>query len=186
MVSLGSLWLPILLSSVLVFLVSAIIHMVLKLHNKDYNKLPNEDAVRAAIRAGNPPPAQYIIPYCSDMKDMEKPEMKQKYIEGPVLVMNLMRLGAPKMGKYLTQWFVYVLLISFFIAYVAAHTIPAGARYLAVFRVVGAVGFLAYGAGQIPESIWMGKPWKVTWKGVCDGLVYGLVTAGTFGWLWPR
>jgi hypothetical protein len=51
---------------------------------------------------------------------------------------------------------------------------------------VGATGFLAYGLGTIPESIWMGKPWKVTWKGVLDGLVYALVTAGTFGWLWPR
>ena len=104
MVSLGSLWLPILLSSVLVFLVSSIIHMVLKYHSKDYHQLPNEDAVRAAIRAGNPPPAQYVMPYCSDMKDMEKPEMKQKYIDGPVAVMNVMKPGAPQMSKYLIQW----------------------------------------------------------------------------------
>ena len=63
MVGASDLWLPILISSVLVFLVSAIIHMVLKYHNRDYTRLPNEDAVRAAIRAGNPAPAQYIIPY---------------------------------------------------------------------------------------------------------------------------
>ena len=186
MVSLGSLWLPILLSSVLVFVVSAIIHMVLKYHNKDYTRLPNEDAVRAAIRAGNPPPAQYMMPYCSDMKDMEKPEMKQKFIEGPIVVMNIMRPGPPNMGKSLAQWFVFILFVSFFSAYVAAHTIAPGTRYLEVFRVVGAIGFLAYGAGQIPESIWMGRPWKVTLKNVLDGFVYGLVTAGTFGWLWPR
>ncbi|HEY8195436.1 MAG TPA: hypothetical protein VIG04_00550 [Gemmatimonadales bacterium] len=186
MVSLGSLWLPILVSAVLVFAVSAIIHMVLKYHNSDYKPLPNEDAVRAAIRAGNPAPAQYVIPYCSDMKDMEKPEIKQKYAEGPVAVMNLMRPGAPNMGKYLIHWFVFILCVSFFIAYVAAHTIPPGTAYLEVFRVVGAVGFLVYGIGQMPESIWMGRPWKITWKNALDGLVYGLVTAGTFGWLWPR
>lgn len=186
MVSLGSLWLPILVSAVLVFIASSIIHMVLKYHNSDHTKLPNEDAVRAAIRAGNPPPAQYVIPYCSDMKDMEKPEMKQKYIEGPIAVMNVLRPGLPNMGKNLTQWFVFILFVSLFAGYVAAHTIPQGTPYLEVFRVVGAVGFLAYAAGQIPESIWMGKPWKVTVKGVLDGLVYGLVTAGTFGWLWPR
>ena len=186
MVSLGSLWLPILLSSVLVFVVSAIIHMVLKYHRSDYTRLPNEDAVRAAIRAGNPTPAQYMMPYCSDMKDMEKAEVKQKFIEGPIAVMNIMRPGPPNMSKSLTQWFVFVLFASFFIAYTAAHAIPPGTRYLEVFRVVGAIGFLAYGAGQIPESIWMGRPWKVTLKGVLDGLVYGLVTAGTFGWLWPR
>jgi hypothetical protein len=178
--------LPILVSAVLVFIVSAIIHMVLKYHNKDYTSLPNEDAVRAAIRAGNPKPAQYIVPYCSDMKDMEKPEMKQKYVEGPIAVINLMPSGAPKMGKSLTQWFIFILIVSFFIAYVAAHTIQQGAEYLQVFRVVGAVGFLAYSAGQFPESIWMGKPWAVSIKNAIDGLVYGLVTAGTFGWLWPR
>jgi hypothetical protein len=186
MVSLGSLLLPILVSAVLVFIVSAIIHMVLKYHNKDYTPLPNEDAVRAAIRAGNPKPAQYIVPYCSDMKDMEKPEMKQKYVEGPIAVINLMPSGAPKMGKSLTQWFIFILIVSFFIAYVAAHTIQQGAEYLQVFRVVGAVGFLAYSAGQFPESIWMGKPWAVSIKNAIDGLIYGCVTAGTFGWLWPR
>jgi hypothetical protein len=186
MVTLGALWLPILLSAVLVFIASSIIHMVLKYHNKDYTRLPNEDAIRAAIRAGNPQPAQYVLPYCSDMKDMEKPEMKQKYVEGPVAVLNLMRPGVPKMGKYLVQWFIFILVVAFFIAYAAAHSIPAGARYLDVFRVVGAIGFLAYGAGQIPAAIWMGKPWKVAWKEAFDGIIYGLVTAGTFGWLWPR
>ncbi|MGH7510518.1 MAG: hypothetical protein ACREMZ_13755 [Gemmatimonadales bacterium] len=186
MVSLGSLWLPILVSTVLVFLVSAIIHMVLKYHNKDYTRAPNEDAVRSAIRAGNPAPAQYVIPYCADMKDMEKPEMKQKYIDGPVAVMNVMRPGVPSMGRYLTQWFFFILVVSIFIAYVAGSAIPPGAEYLHVFRIVGAVGFLAYAAGNVPGAIWMGKPWKVAWKEVFDGLVYGLVTAGTFGWLWPR
>jgi hypothetical protein len=186
MVSLGSLWLPILVSAVLVFIASGIIHMVLKYHHRDYTKLPNEDAVRAAIRTGSPPPAQYIIPYCADPKEIEKPEVKQKYLEGPVGVLNLMRPGVPSMGKYLTRWFIFLLVVSLVIAYVAAHAIPAGTRYLDVFRIVGAVGFLAYGAGQIPSAIWMGKPWRVAWKEAFDGLVYGLMTAGTFGWLWPR
>jgi Flp pilus assembly protein TadB len=184
MVSLGSLWLPVLLSTVFVFAASAIIHMVLKYHNRDYTRLSNEDAVRAALRGSDP--AQYIIPYCSEMKAMESPEMKQKYTEGPVAVLNVMRSGVPSMGKSLTQWFMFSLVVSLFIAYVAAHAIPVGAPYLHVFRVVGAVGFLAYAASQVQQSIWWGKPWRNTWKDVFDGLVYGLVTAGTFGWLWPR
>jgi hypothetical protein len=186
MVSLSSLWLPILAASVLVFVVSAIIHMVLKYHNKDFTRLPNEDGVRAAVRAGSPPPGQYVIPYCSDMKDMEKPEMKQKYIEGPVAVITLMQSAVPNMGTYLVQWFIFILFVSSFIGYVAARAIPAGAEYLHVFRIVAAVGFLTYGAGQVPQAIWWGKPWKSTLKDLIDGLVYGLVTAGTFGWLWPR
>ena len=186
MVSLGALWLPVLLSAVLIFVASSIIHMVLKYHNRDYTKLPNEDAVREAIRSGNPSPAQYIIPYCSSPKEMEAPEMKRKFVEGPVAVLNLKRPGEPGMGVNLIQWFVYTLVVSFLIAYVASHTVPAGAEYLHVFRVVGAVGFLAYGAANVPAAIWMGKPWPVAWKEVFDGLVYGLLTAGTFGWLWPR
>jgi hypothetical protein len=183
---LGALWLPIVLSAVLVFVVSAIIHMVLKYHNRDYTPLPNEDAVRAALRAGNPEPRQYIIPYCPDPKEMESPAMQQKFIEGPVGVLNLRRPGPPTMGPMLLQWFVFILGVSCFIAYVAGHALPPDAPYLRVFRIVGAVGFLAYGAGQIPAAIWMGKPWAVAWKEVFDGLVYGLVTAGTFGWLWTR
>lgn len=183
---LGALWLPIVLSAVLVFVVSSIIHMVLKYHNKDYRQLPNEDAVLAAIRAGNPEPRQYVFPYCADMKDMQTPEMQKKYTQGPVGVMSLRRSGVPSMGPLLLQWFLFCLMVSLFLAYLAAHTVPPGAHYLDVFRVIGVAGFLAYAAGQIPASIWMGTPWAVTAKNVFDGLVYGLVTAGTFGWLWPR
>src|SRR5215217_8091706 len=142
MVTLGSLWLPIVLSAVLVFITSSIIHMVLKYHNKDYTPLPNEDAVRAAIRAGNPAPAQYIIPYCSDMKDMDKPEMQQKYAEGPVAVINLLRPGRPNMGKSLGQWFAFLLVVSLFSGYVASHSLARDATYLQVFRIVGAIGFM--------------------------------------------
>jgi hypothetical protein len=120
------------------------------------------------------------------MKDMGKPEMQQKYVEGPMVVMNVMPSGVPNMGKSLTQWFLFVLIVSFLLGYVAAHTIPPGAAFLGVFRVIGAAGFLAYAAGVLPASIWMGKPWSVAWKEVFDGLLYGLVTGATFGWLWPR
>ena len=185
MVSLGALWLPILLSAVLVFVLSSIIHMVLGYHNSDYTRLPNEDAVRDAIRSGNPAPKQYVIPYCTP-KEMESPEMKRKYVEGPVGVLNLKPSGAYGMGPSLIQWFGFTVVVSFFVAYVASHAVPAGSSYLEVFRIVGTVGFLAYAMGQLPAAIWMGKPWAVAGKEVFDGLLYGLVTAGAFGWLWPR
>ena len=186
MVSLGSLWLPVLLSAVLVFIVSALVHMVLKYHNSDYTRIPDEDAIRSVLRKVAPAPAQYMIPHCAEMKQMETPETKQKFTEGPVAVINIMRPGVPNMGRPLTYWFLFSLIVSLFIGYVASRSIPAGARYLEVFRIVGAVGFLAYAAALAPPSIWMGKPWKITWKEMFDGLLYGLVTAGTFGWLWPR
>ena len=185
MVSLGALWLPILLSAVLVFVLSSIIHMALGYHNKDYTRLPNEDAVRAAIRSGNPAPKQYIIPYC-EPKEMGSPEAKRKFEEGPVGVLNIKPSGSFGMGPSLAQWFAFILVVSVFVAYVAMHALPSGSEYLKVFRIVGTVAFLAYAAGQLPGAIWMGKPWTVAWKEAFDGLVYGLATAGVFGWLWPR
>ena len=116
MVSLGALWLPILLSAVLVFLTSMIIHMVLKYHASDYRPLPNEEAVRAAIRGGNPSPGQYVLPHAPDMKQMGSPEMVAKYTEGPVGVVTLKPSGRPTMGANLTQWFVFSLVISYFVA----------------------------------------------------------------------
>jgi hypothetical protein len=186
MVPLGALVLPIILSAVLVFVLSSIIHMALGYHNRDYTALPNEDAVRAAIRSGNPAPRQYIIPYCAGAKEMGSPEMQRKYAEGPIAVLNIKAAGVVRMGPSLVQWFVFALVISLFLAYLASRTLPAGTPYLEVFRLVGAAGFLAYAAGQLPAAIWMGKPWAVAWKEVFDGLLYGLVTAGVFGWLWPR
>jgi hypothetical protein len=35
-------------------------------------------------------------------------------------------------------------------------------------------------------SIWYSRAWINTIKSTIDGLIYALLTAGTFGWLWPR
>lgn len=183
MVSLGSLWLAIVLAGVFVFLASSIIHMVIKYHNKDYRSLPNEEAARAALRGV--PAGQYIVPWCQDMKDLEKPDVKQKFVEGPVGLIWLRQPAAPTMGPALMQWFVFCLVVSLFAGYVGARTLPAGAEYLAVFRVTGTVAFVGYGLSSAADSIWAGKPWGVTFKHFIDALVYGLVTGGTFGWRWP-
>jgi hypothetical protein len=186
MVALGALWLPILLSAVLVFVSSTVIHMVLKYHASDYTPLPNEDAVRAAFKGVNAKPAQYIIPHVSDMKLMGSPEYLAKFKDGPVGVLNLRPNGAPGMGTSLGAWFVFTLVISAMVALVASTVLPVGTQYRMVFHTVGLIAWLAYAGGQIPGAIWMGKPWSIAAKEVLDGLIYGLVTAGAFGWLWPR
>ncbi|MDP1832247.1 MAG: hypothetical protein Q8K67_09325 [Geothrix sp.] len=185
-VSLAQLWIPILLSAVCVFAASSLIHMVLKWHASDYRALSNEDEVRAAIRKGTPAPGQYVLPHCADMKDMAKPGMQQKYKDGPVGFLMLSPSGAPNMGKALGQWFLYSVVVAFMAAYVASRTLGPGTHYLQVFRVVGAVSFLTYGFGSIPMGIWAGKPWGSVIKDLADALIYGLLSAGVFGWLWPR
>lgn len=183
MVPLASLWLPIVLSAVIVFVASSIMHMALKYHQGDYRKLPDEDSVRAALRGVTR--GLYMFPFCKH-QEMKSPEMAEKWKQGPNGILTIMPTGMPQMGKFLGQWFGYCLLLNFFIAYLAAHTLGAGTHYLTVFRVVGTAGFIGYGLGIISNGIWKGIPWSMVIKEVIDGLVYGLLVAGTFGWLWPK
>lgn len=186
MVPLTSLWLPILASAVFVFLASWILHMLLPLHRGDYKKLPNEEAVLQAMRTAGVAPGNYAFPHCAGPKEMGSPETVEKFKQGPVGMLNVLPSGPPAMGKHLTLWFLFCVVISVFAAYLAGRTLSEGAQYLAVFRVAGTVAFVGYGASQLSDSIWKGQAWGTTCKHIFDGLIYALLTAGVFGWLWPR
>lgn len=186
MVPLTALWLPILVSAVIVFVASSIVHMLLPLHKSDYRQLPQEDKVLDALRAAGVTPGRvYHFPFCTH-KDMKSPETVEKFKRGPVGLLTIIASGAPAMGKYLTQWFLYCVLIGVFVAYLTGRTRSAGTEYLEIFRVAGTTAFLGYAVAQIQDSIWKGQTWGVSFKHVIDGLIYALLTAGTFGWLWPR
>ena len=185
MVSLTGLWLPILLSSIIVFVASSIMHMLLPYHRSDYHQLPGEDKLLASLRAAGLKRGLYIFPF-GTQKEMKSPALMEKYKQGPVGMMTVFPSGPPVMPKFLGMWFAYCLIIGFFVAYLTGRTVAPGAHYPAVFRVAGTAAFLAYGLGHLSNGIWKGQTWTVTIKEVIDGLVYGLLTAGTFGWLWPR
>ena len=185
MVPLTALWLPIVLSSIIVFVASSIMHMLLPYHHGDYRQLPEEDKLLAALRTVGLQRGLYIFPYGTH-KEMKSPAMIEKYKQGPVGMITVFPSGPPAMPKYLGQWFAYTLIIGFFVAYLTGRTVAPGANYLGVFRVAGTAAFLAYGLGNLSNGIWKGQPWGMTLKEVIDGLVFGLLTAGTFGWLWPR
>ena len=186
MVPVEQLWLPIVLSAVGVFVMSSLIHMVFKWHNSEYHGFSNEEDVRRVVRAANAAPGQYILPYCPDHGDLKKPEVQQKFIDGPVAFMNVMKPGAPNMGPMLGQWFVLNLVVAILVGYLACKTLPAGLSFLAVAREVSIVTFLAYAGGSISNAIWMGKPKSAAAKECLDAFLYGLVTAIAFGMLWPR
>lgn len=180
-----SLWLPILLSAVFVFVLSALIHMALPWHKNDFRKLPDEDKIRAALRPFDVPPGDYMLPMCEG-GNYNSPEYIAKLEEGPNQIVTVLPKGCGSMGGTFVQWFVYLVLVSGFTAYVAWHAVPANATDLGVFRIVGAVAFLAHAAAFWPQSIWYRRSWSITVKSTIDGLAYALVTAGTFAWLWPR
>lgn len=184
MVSIVALWIPIVVSAILVFLVSAVMHMALKYHKADYASLPDEE--RQIVELRGLAPGYYVFPHCTDMKQMGSPEMIAKYERGPCGMLTVVASGPPSMARPLTLWFVYSLLVSLFAAYLAGRTLDEGVHYLTVFRVVGTASFMAHGLANLVDSIWKGMPWSNTVRATIDGLVYALVTAGTFSWLWPR
>jgi len=65
MVPLSALWLPILLSAVIIFVASSVMHMLLPYHRGDYQQLPDEDKVLATLRAAGLMRGLYIFPYCT-------------------------------------------------------------------------------------------------------------------------
>ena len=184
MVTLASLWLPIVLGAVAVFFASSLIHMVFKWHNADYRKLPNEDGARTAI-GSSIAPGQYSVPHCLGPKDMQNPEIQKRFNEGPVAMMWVLPNGMPSMGKMLGSWFALNLLVCFMTAYIAAHTLGAGTAPMQVLRVTASIGFLAYAVGSVSDGIWFGKPWAAVGKDLLDALIYGFAGGVAFAFLWP-
>jgi hypothetical protein len=185
MIPLLSLWIPILLSAAIVFVASSIIHMMLPYHRSDYGRLPDEDKAMEELRRLQIPPGDYLIPCAGSSKEMKSPAFIEKWSKGPVAFMTVMKSGPPSMGKNLTLWFVYCVVVGFLAAYVTSRALGPGVRYLAVFRFAGCTAFIGYSVALWQNSIWYSRSWKTTLKSTFDGLIYALLTAGVFGWLWP-
>jgi len=186
MTGLSMLWLPILVSAILVFAASSVIHMATPWHKADYRKIPNEDQAMDALRPLAIAPGDYMTPFCNDMKEMKSAEFIAKRDKGPVMVTTVMPSGPISMGASLVQWFIYSLVVGFFAAYVVGHALPVGARYPEVFRLAGVTAFIGYALALWQISIWYRRSWGTTLRATIDGLIYALLTGGTFGWLWPR
>ena len=185
MVPITSLLLPILLSAVVVFIISSIIHMVLGYHKNDFTGLQSEKQVMDDLRKYNIPPGDYHFPRANSMKEMSSPEFIEKMKQGPVGMITIMKSGPPNMTKELTMWFIYSLIVGIFAAYVAGRALGPEAHYLAVFRFAGVTAFVGYGLALLQNSIWYKRNWAATLKSMFDGLIYALFTGGIFGWLWP-
>lgn len=184
MVSLRFLWLPILLSAVIVFVASCIIHMLLPYHRRDFRKVPDEDQMLDALRKFGLPKGEYLFPYAEGPKEMKSPEFVDKMTKGPAGLLTIFP-GGSGMGKQLTGWFIYCVVVSVFAAYITGRAVHPGEPYLAVFRFAGCTAFVGYALALWQNSIWYKRAWTTTLKSMFDGLIYGLLTAGTFGWLWP-
>ena len=183
-VSIIDLWLPILVASVIVFIAGFIMNMVLPHHRTDFAKLTDEDEFCKTVDSQKLAPSQYRFPHATTAAEMKEPAYQDKVNNGPVGILIIGPTGNT-MPKQLIQHFVYVLIVSLIAGYMGSAALGPGADYLQVFQIVGCAAFLAYSGALILNSIWFHMTWSLTFKHACDGLVYGLLTAGVFGWLWP-
>ena len=186
MVTVMSLWLPIIVSAVFVFVASSIIHMALKYHKGDFAKPPNDEDLQDTLRKFSIPPGDYLLPCPSGSQGMNDPKYQEMVKRGPVLMMTVFPAGGFSLGTSLVQWFVYCLVISVFAAYVTGRAFGPGTPYLTVFRFAGTVAFAGYALALWQGTIWYKRKVSTTLKNNFDGLIYALLTAGTFGWLWPK
>ena len=182
----GSLWLPVLVSAAVVWIASAIAWMAMPHHKSDFKKLPDEAGMTELLRKMALAPGQYLLPFMGDHKQMKDPAFCKRLEEGPLASIRIQKNGMPKMGPQLVTYFAYCVLVSFLVGYIARHTLDFGAERLIVFRLTGTVAIAAYTMALIPESIWMWRPWNVTWKSVFDSIVYGILTGAIFACLWPK
>lgn len=186
MVPLTALVLPILVASVLAFVASFIFHMVLPFHRRDWLPIPAEEQVRTALRPLNIPPGDYMFPHGGGPEAMKDPAFMEKMKQGPIAIMTVFPSGVPTMGKQLFCWFLYIVAVMVFAAYIAGRALGPRADYLDVFRFVGTTAFLAFTMAKWQESIWYRRAYRTTIIATIDGLIYALLAAGVFGWLWPR
>lgn len=185
MTDLGALLLPIIVSAVAVFFVSAILHMAPLWHKHDYPALADEDRFRSAVGPLGLAPGDYMVPRCYSQGEMKSDAFRSKVAQGPNVIMTVLPNGQFGMGAQLAKWFVYVVVVTIFAAYVAASALPPGAAYLPVFRFAGTTAFVAYTMALWPMSIWYRRGAGLAAKETLDGLIYALVTAGIFGAMWP-
>ncbi|MEQ8205237.1 MAG: hypothetical protein RIA65_03605 [Woeseia sp.] len=176
-----SLWMPIIASAVIVWFASAIVWMVMPWHKKDWSAVPNEAGARDALKGLAS--GMYMLPYCMDPKQLEDPEVRKKYEDGPIAWITVAPNGVPKMGGKLVLSFVSYLLVGVVCAYVLTRTGTVLEDYLQVFRIAGTIAFISYSFAYVQENIWFQRPWSVTARSFLDALIYALLTGGVFGWL---
>ena len=184
MAELLDLWLPIIASAVVVFIVSFLAWMVLPHHKADWKSVPDEDGFLNALRSMNIPPAAYMFPCCGDAKKMKDPEYKKKWEAGPHGTLSI-RAARPNFSLNLVLILIFYLIVGIFVGYVGAVALEPGAPFRTVFRITGTVAVIAYVFGAIPHAIFVGRMLRSVIMDIIDGVVYGLLTGLIFAWLWP-
>ncbi len=184
MAGLLSLWLPILLATVIVYIAAFIMNMVLPFHKGDFLEIADEDGFMEAMRSRGLKRGQYFFPFANSAEVTRSPEWKERINRGPVGFLFIVPKGTTMKPQLIAQ-FIFMLIVTIIAGYVGMASLGPGVEYLKVFQITGTAAFLGHSGSHFTNSIWYGASWRVSWLRAAEGLVYGLLTAGVFGWLWP-
>src|SRR5688572_21743400 len=184
MMTLASVWLPIVVSTVAIFIASSLIWMVLPWHRTEWSGVGGkEEAARNALRGLTP--GLYHLPHPATRAEMRAPEFQRKMKEGPMAFLTVLPNGMPNMARQMVSWVALIVFLMIVVAYVATRTRTPGTEYLEVFRIVGTTTWLAFGAATLQEAVWFGRPWRSVLTMNLDALIYALLAAGIFASMWP-
>lgn len=181
----GSLWLQVILVTIATFVASAIFWTVMPWHDTEMKPLPNEDAVRQVLHEQGVTQGQWRIPGFRSHAEGQSPEARQRYMTGPVGIIQLEKPGGIAMGPRLLKTFAYFFVIAFLTAYVLRHAFLPGAECTMVARVACCTAFMAHALGHVQDAIWFGKSWKRVLFQALDSVVYAVITAAIFATMWP-
>ena len=182
---LAGLWIPIVVSAVVVLVASFVSQLIIGRYAAEWKELPEEEATIEHLQKSGIGPGQYLFPGRSPKSSQDLEETRQQRMNsGPWGTVNIWA-RQPSMGRNLLQSFVFYLVTSFFVAYLATLALEPGAEFSPVFQVTGTAAILAYAFGGIPNAIWFGSHLRSALMDVINGIVHGLLTGTIFGMLWP-
>ena len=182
---LKELWLPIVVSGVIVWVASFLIWMVSPMHKGEWKSLPDEKGFMGAMIEMGVQPGQYMFPNPTDRSDMKNPEFLERVKRGPNGIITVWP-GPANMGKNMVLTLILYWIVSLFVAYLGWNCLQPTDPYLHKFRISGTAAVMAYCFASLPHDIWFGRPGRAILTSLIDGVIYGLLTAGTFAWLWPK
>lgn len=179
------LWLPILLSTVVVWIVSIVAAMVLPHHKQDFVGLSDEDGFMDDLRKRGIKPGNYIFPDFRSPEAMKSEKVQNALNGGPVGHLSVWKTPLT-MGDKMIATFIVYLVVSTLIAYLTRTALPGPAAFAKVFRIAATAGILAYCFSFLPSAIWWGSYKRTIVANVIDGIVYGVLTGAIFAWRWPQ
>jgi hypothetical protein len=188
-----ALWLPIVVSAVAVWVLSAVFWMLINHHDGDYAALPKDGEIDLVtkLRSLGVQPRVYLFPHVANCND-DKKVQQQKFVEGPCGTLTVFpKPDGAQMGRNMVLSVLLYLAVSIVMAYLGSLALPVHAKenapsFAKVFQFMGTAGVLGYAFAHVPGAVWFGATKRAIVLNILDGVVYGLAAGAVFAWLWPR